>query len=437
MNKRKWARWVNLALAGALCLSLAACGSGQGGAEDGVKQLDVWLPATAADGNDAELWAGVVADWEAENNAKVNFQFISWKDYEAKYSSAISTGTGPDVGYMYVEMFPTYIDAGAVEDLSNYLTDEDYETYTVLTDKYKIFDKFYGIATGGTSASHGVVVNMDILAEIGEDMPETWDDIVRIAQKATLDTDGDGTIDQYGIAQGWGQTFYQDLNWNWYSFVWQAGGDLFDPVTSECTMDDEAVITAATWLYDLKNTYNVLPPDTMSLTNAEAFNNYFLTGKAAMSFVNCGSGNLNLLHDAGINYQYSISIKGPNGDQGNWCSADQYVLMSAAEDKELAWSFIKYVTGPEGGPKKHAMDNSAPCTNTGEPYYAPEETREMLETYGPTCARPITAARRATEVYDYLWKALQGMMNGQSTPEATMRDVTEFANSLDYSAPEG
>ena len=84
MNKRKWARWVNLALAGALCLSLAACGSGQGGAEDGVKQLDVWLPATAADGNDAELWAGVVADWEAENNAKVNFQFISWKDYEAK-----------------------------------------------------------------------------------------------------------------------------------------------------------------------------------------------------------------------------------------------------------------------------------------------------------------------------------------------------------------
>ena len=174
----------------------------------------------------------------------------------------------------------------------------------------------------------------------------------------------------------------------------------------------------------------------MSLTNSEAFNNYFLTGNAAMSFVNCGSGNLKLLQDAGINYEYTISIQGPNGDQGNWSAADQYVLMSAAEDKELAWSFIKYVTGPEGGPKVHEMDGSAPCTNTGEPYYGPEETREMMETYGPTCARPLTAARRATEVYDYLWKALQGMMNGQSTPEETMKDVTEFANSLDYSAPE-
>ena len=48
----------------------------------------------------------------------------------------------------------------------------------------------------------------------------------------------------------------------------------------------------------------------------------------------------------------------------------------------------------------------------------------------------LKAARRATEVYDYLWKDLQEMMNGSMTPEEAMKDVTEYANSLDYQAPE-
>lgn len=439
--KKGLTRWINLSLAGALCLSLAACSGGESGSSsggtdaDGVKQLDVWLPATAKDGNDAELWADIVAGWEKENNAKVNFQFISWKDYEAKYTSGISTGTGPDVGYMYVEMFPTFIDAGAVEELSGYLTEEDYEKYTVLDERYQIFGKHYGIATGGMSSAHGLLVNADILAELGEKMPENWEDITRIAQKATRDTDGDGKIDQYGIAQGWGQTFYQDLNWNWYTFVWQAGGDLFDAETGECILDQEAGITAAQWLYDLKNTYKVLPEDTMSLTNSEAVNNYFYTGKAAMAFVHCGTSTLKQLEEAGINHEFSISVKGPTGGQGGWSSADQYTLMSAADDKELAWSFIKYVTSGDGAEAVCKMKQGAPCIKGVDYYYGPEETREIMEKDGPTCARPLTAARRAPEVYDYLWKALQGMMNGQSTPEETMKDVTQFANSLDYAAP--
>ena len=441
---KRVSKLIALALSLVMALSLAACsggnaaGSSAGSAGNDSaepKTLDVWLPATAADGNDAELWADIIDEWEAENNATVNFQFISWKDYEAKYTSGISTGTGPDVGYMYVEMFPTFIDAGAVEDIAPYLTQEDYDNYTVLDERYQIFGKNYGVATAGMSGCVGLVVNMDILNELGEEMPQNWDDVTRIAQKATLDTDNDGKIDQYGLAQGWGQTFYQDLNWNWYSFVWQAGGDVFDKETGECILDQDAGITTAQWLYDLKNTYNVLPEDTMSLTNSEAFKNYFLTGKAAMAFTHISTGNLTLMKDAGINYGLTISLQGPTGNTGFWSSADQYTLMSAAEDKELAWSFIKYVTSGAGAEGAHKMKNAAPCTKDATYYYGNEETREMMETYGPTCARPLTAARRAPEVYDYLWKALQGMMNGQTTPEATMADVTAFANSLDYAAP--
>lgn len=137
---KRVSKLIALALSLVMALSLAACSGGNAAGSAGndsaePKTLDVWLPATAADGNDAELWADIIDEWEAENNATVNFQFISWKDYEAKYTSGISTGTGPDVGYMYVEMFPTFIDAGAVEDLAPYLTQEDYDNYTVLDER--------------------------------------------------------------------------------------------------------------------------------------------------------------------------------------------------------------------------------------------------------------------------------------------------------------
>ena len=395
--------------------------------------LNVWLPAKL-DGNDEKVWDEVAEPFEKENNVDVKFQFISWKDYEAKYSSAISSNSGPDVGYMYVEMFPTYIDAGAVEDLSGYLTDEDYKEYTVLGNQYKIFGKNYGIAQAGPEAVLTMFYNQDILDSIGESAPKNWADVVRIAKEATKDTDGDGTVDRYGIAQGWGQTFYQDLNWNWYSFLYQSGGDIFDE-DGKCILDDEKGIETAKFLNDLKNTDNVLPEDTMSLTNNEAFEKYFTTGKAAIGFTTAGTSTFQELKDNNINYGFSFELQGNNGNTGARASVDQLVLMSAAKNKDLAFDFIKYVTGKEGGEKYHELTNSNPNMKN-EKWQGLEEVEDpYTEAVEDGTIRPITAARRATEVYDYLWKELQEMMNGNVSPEEAMKTVTDYANGLDYQDP--
>ena len=238
-----------------LCMSMtvclfAGCGNKQESTEEKKEEtaktdtLEVWLPAKL-NGEDEAVWDEISAPFEEEHGVDVTFQFISWKDYESKYSSAISTNSGPDVGYMYVEMFPTYIDAKAVEDLGGYLTDEDYENYTVLGEQYKIFGKNYGIAQGGPEAVLAMFYNNDILASIEESAPETWEDVMRIAKKAK-------DSGKCGIAQGWGQTFYQDLNWNWYSFLYQAGGDIFDE-EGKCILDEKEGIETAQFLYYLKN----------------------------------------------------------------------------------------------------------------------------------------------------------------------------------------
>ena len=109
--------------------------------------------------------------------------------------------------------------------------------------------------------------------------------------------------------------------------------------------------------------------------------------------------------------------------------------MSAAKNKDLAFDFIKYVTGKEGGEKYHELTNSNPNMKN-EKWQGLEEVEDpYTEAVEDGTIRPITAARRATEVYDYLWKELQEMMNGNVSPEEAMKTVTDYANGLDYQDP--
>ena len=121
-----------------------------------------------------------------ENNCELDVQIIPWDTYEEKYMTAINAGEGPDVGYMYVEMFPTYIDSGAVVDMEEYLTEEDYEEYLYL-DRGKMMGGTYGFPFN-TGNPFIMYYNEDILESIGETAPETWEDFERICKKATKDT---------------------------------------------------------------------------------------------------------------------------------------------------------------------------------------------------------------------------------------------------------
>ena len=52
-----------------------------------------------------------------------------WGNYEEKYLTAFSSGQGPDVEYMYLEMYNDFIDMGALEPLDECFTEEEISNY--------------------------------------------------------------------------------------------------------------------------------------------------------------------------------------------------------------------------------------------------------------------------------------------------------------------
>nr|WP_288696079.1 extracellular solute-binding protein [uncultured Dorea sp.] len=422
-------RIVSVLLVAAMAVSMfTGCGSKndskKSDSKSGEKTLEVWVPPL--DDATEKNWGDLLKDWEKENDCKVNLTVIPWDKYEETYTTALNSGEGPDVGYMYNEMFPTYIDAGAVEDMSSYVTDEDKKEYKYLSNG-NMMDGQYGwpLVTG---VPFVLYYNEDILNALGEKAPETWDDFARICQEATKDTDGDGKVDQYGFACGMNTSdigAMQILNAYYYSALWQNGGQVYNDDLKSVSFADEAGKEAVTWLKGLTSYMN---EDFMSLSWSDAFSNVFGAGKAAFGITRSSQTDGTTFAETypNLNWNFVTSLK--NKDFGTFGATDCLTLMSACEDKDLAMDFIKYVTGSEFMTAYHAKCPGAALTES-EPYVG-DEKMEKIYTEDKDKWHGIQAGPCGTQILNQLAADFQGIMSGETSVDEGLKEAEDYANGL-------
>lgn len=420
---------VSVLLVAAMAVSMfTGCGSEsdskKSDSKSGEKTLEVWVPPL--DDATEKNWGDLLKDWEKEKDCKVNLTVIPWDKYEETYTTALNSGEGPDVGYMYNEMFPTYIDAGAVEDMSSYITDEDKKEYKYLSNG-NMMDGQYGwpLVTG---VPFVLYYNEDILNALGEKAPETWDDFARICQEATKDTDGDGKVDQYGFACGMNTSdigAMQILNAYYYSALWQNGGQVYNDDLKSVSFADEAGKEAVTWLKGLTSYMN---EDFMSLSWSDAFSNVFGAGKAAFGITRSSQTDGTTFAETypDLNWNFVTSLK--NKDFGTFGATDCLTLMSACEDKDLAMDFIKYVTGSEFMTAYHAKCPGAALTES-EPYVG-DEKMEKIYTEDKDKWHGIQAGPCGTQILNQLAADFQGIMSGETSVDEGLKEAEDYANGL-------
>lgn len=420
---------VSVLLVVAMAVSMfTGCGSKsdskKSDSKSGEKTLEVWVPPL--DDATEKNWGDLLKDWEKENDCKVNLTVIPWDKYEETYTTALNSGEGPDVGYMYNEMFPTYIDAGAVEDMSSYVTDEDKKEYKYLSNG-NMMDGQYGwpLVTG---VPFVLYYNEDILNALGEKAPETWDDFARICQEATKDTDGDGKVDQYGFACGMNTSdigAMQILNAYYYSALWQNGGQVYNDDLKSVSFADEAGKEAVTWLKGLTSYMN---EDFMSLSWSDAFSNVFGAGKAAFGITRSSQTDGTTFAETypNLNWNFVTSLK--NKEFGTFGATDCLTLMSACEDKDLAMDFIKYVTGSEFMTAYHAKCPGAALTES-EPYVG-DEKMEKIYTDDKDKWHGIQTGPCGTQILNQLAADFQGIMSGETSVDEGLKEAEDYANGL-------
>ena len=420
---------VSVLLVAAMAVSMfTGCGSKsdskKSDSKSGEKTLEVWVPPL--DDATEKNWGDLLKDWEKEKDCKVNLTVIPWDKYEEAYTTALNSGDGPDIGYMYTSMFPTYIDAGAIEDMSSYVTDEDKKECKYLSNG-NMMDGQYGwpLVTG---VPFVLYYNEDILNALGEKAPETWDDFARICQEATKDTDGDGKVDQYGFACGMNTSdigAMQILNAYYFGALWQNGGDIYNDDLKSVRFADEAGKEAVTWLKGLTSYMN---EDFMSLSWSDAFSNVFGAGKAAFGITRSSQTDGTTFAETypDLNWNFVTSLK--NKDFGTFGATDCLTLMSACEDKDLGMDFIKYVTGSEFMTEYHAKCPGAVLTES-EPYVG-DEKMEKIYTEDKDKWHGIQAGPCGTQILNQLAADFQGIMSGETSVDEGLKEAEDYANGL-------
>ena len=414
---------LSLVMVGILSVSiLAGCSKKEDSkGKEGKEKLVVWsAPLTD---HDADAWKPIFEKFEKENNCEIEFQIVPWDNYAEKYATAISAGEGPDIGYMYAEMFPQFIEMGAVEDLTPYLEKSGTSDNYLYLDDAKMMGGIYGLPI--EAANPGVLYyNKDILEKLGEKPPKTWDDFKRICEKATKDTDGDGKIDQWGLAQGWGSKVFGSLNWNWYPYLWQAGGDIFNDDLKSVKFNDKSGLEAANFLKELQA---YVPEDSLSKDSNEMIESVFGPGKAAFTIM-LSSAATSVFDESFPDLNWGFVTGLEDKKAATFGAVDHLSLMSSAKNKELAYKLIQHMLSVESMTEFHKAIPRAPITK-GEPYQGDERFKEMVEN-DKNVYRPLVVGPHGVEIYEYLWKELQTMISGDKTPKQALDDAAKYSNDL-------
>src|SRR5258706_7844539 len=101
-----------LAAAIAVSTVLVACGTDEPGTTTPTT-LKVWIM-----GDDGSKFEELVKGFTTSTNIKVNVDAIPWDSVNEKLTTAVASGNGPDVMQIGLSLLPTFVNSGALADLS-------------------------------------------------------------------------------------------------------------------------------------------------------------------------------------------------------------------------------------------------------------------------------------------------------------------------------
>ena len=413
-----------IVLVAVLCVGLlAGCGkdpapstSGGSNVSGDPVELSVWVPVYQfGDGiSDEDFWNEKFDAFEAEHNCVVNVEIQTWSDYATNIYTGLLSDEGPDV--VYVTETYDLIDAGLLDPLDEYLTEEDFEKYVYLDQG--AYNSEGQLCTFPMMAGNPCVIfyNMDMLEAAGiTELPSTWDEFMDVC--LTLK---EANPDVWPFISSWGATNgVSAMLAGFWPFFFQAGGTVLDEEGNH-NLDSEETLEALTYINSFKE--NGIFDD--SIVSMDDPNGKFVNGEAAI-IIN-GTGNASTFTEEGINWQCQLGLEGPGGLATNM-SVDSLAISSYCEDKELAAELIKYMTSAEVMDDYHEQIYGMPSLTTDATYTEPEPFQSMYEEYSDVMYAVPSYEGSATFA-DVFQQNVQGMLMGQLTPQEVIDESMTYYN---------
>ena len=305
--------------------------------------------------HEKEIYQKLIDEFVEEHKDKVKevvFEVTTQDEYNQKMIANMTAGDMPDVFYVGPSAVRSYVDNGYIMPLDDYVDEATIESIWGTTQDIYRYDGT-NVGTGSLYAfpkdlsCFAFAYNQDLFDAAGLDYPDpnkpyTYEEFVEVCEKLTKDTDGDGEIDQWGVANAdqFGMTPY--LYSNGVKF-------LNDDMTQVNVADNKPLIEALTFYTDL--TKNGLTPSVEQDTALGGYQRW-LDGQVA--FYACGTWDVAAFMDKNT-FPYNWNLcgwpVGPSGDgrSHTWMGSVGYCVSATTAYPDLSAELVaKLSTDVEG-----------------------------------------------------------------------------------------
>ena len=301
-------------------------------AQDDMMTIDFWHGLTGPDGVFLE---GMVNSYNETNEDAIFVQLnvFHWDVFYDRWVASVAAGDPPDVVIYHINEMPQYADRGVAAPI-DMLVEEvgvDMSGFSdVIVDMSTRDGNLYGFPIDIHPI--GMYYNVDAVEAAGLDPdspPTNAEELLSWAEALTVDSDGDGTLDQYGVSAPATNVMTFRL---WWGLIFQNDGSFISDDLSTITIDNAEAAEALEFLRDLVAVHGVAPegqsdPDTD-----------FLTGSVAITFQ--GPWWITGFVDAGLNFR-TAPVPTLFDEPGVWASS-HYFGFSVQDDNDSQVAAMKF-----------------------------------------------------------------------------------------------
>lgn len=305
--------------------------------------------------HEKEIYQKLVDDFVKDHSDQIKevvFEVTTQDEYNQKMIANMTAGDLPDVFYVGPAAVRSYVDNGYVLPLDDYVDDATINSIWGTTQSIYRYDG-KNIGSGALYAfpkdlsCFAFAYNQDLFDEAGLDYPDpnkpyTYDEFVEVCKALTKDTDGDGEVDQWGVANAdqWGMT----------PFLYSNGAKfLNDDMTKVNVANNPQLAEALKFYTDL--TVNGLTPSVEQDTALGGYQRW-LDGQVA--FYACGTWDVAAFMDKNT-FPYKWNLcgwpVGPSGDgrSHTWMGSVGYCVSATTPYPELCAELISKLSTDADG----------------------------------------------------------------------------------------
>lgn len=373
---------------------------------EGVELTIGYAPIASADDTIA-FWQKALAPWMEETGATVKIEINDWTALQPTYLTKFMSNDPYDLFYAWPSMLPDFIDAGFIEPLNNWYSDEQIANEYMWQWAQYTDGLTYGVPICGGTAYRGYAYNMDILAECGlteDDIPHTWDEFLDFCA-IIKEKKPDVYVFAGPLA---GNT--TAIDHMVFQFMAQAGGSIIDDA-GNFTLNTEAHKKALQFEKTLMDN-GYLSEDCLGLA-VEQTRALFAEGKAAITVTYTPQ---NFFKDVDFEWVFTTELK--DETYASFNAADIVVMSSGSKNKEAAFELMQYMLSTDVRQQMYDVLGADGCVRATDPEFPVDP--HMVDAYAHP-ERSVTtpmAARTPGDFFDNWLNLQQQVLSGD-------RDIDE------------